>query len=184
MNKWYFGLPLIALLAFGLFFWSWARAYEQKKLDEKEREHKEFIENQRLEQIKQAKAIEENNKIVAANNEKLKREREADAAAKEKREKDQERYAKLSEDLRRLSTKLAVVNKDIDAEKDLIDRANEEKASLEAERAFLATYVRLAENNGSRLLALVDKVDKAAAAVKKQLDEIKAAEAAKKQPAR
>jgi hypothetical protein len=181
MNKWYFGIPILALVLFGGYFAKFKYDYDTA-IAQKEAAAKQALDEQAVaEAMARRIAIEQNNLITEENNKKRAEEKERQRLKEEARQAALEVRTQRTAELTSLRRDYEQVQKDLVVEEQLFDKAKANVASHEAERAFLAGYVQLAEKNANRMLAMIDKVDKAAAEVKKQLDALAAAQAQKKQ---
>jgi hypothetical protein len=181
MNKWYFGIPILALILFGAYFAKFKHDYDAGKAAA-EAEAKAQLEQQALAEAIQRKiAIEQNNLITEENNKKKAAEKEEQRRKQEARDAAVEVRTQRTAELTSLRRDYEQVQKDLLVEEQLFEKAKTTVASHEAEKAFLGGYVQLAEKNANRMLALIEKVDKAAAEAKKQLDVIAAAASQKKQ---
>jgi hypothetical protein len=175
MNKWYFGVPLLALVLFGAYFAKFKAGHDAAIMADEQKAKEDAQEKALRDAYLQRLAIEENNRITEENNKKKAEEKERERLEKEARELAIQTRDERNDELNSLRREYEQVQKDLYAEEQLLESAKTNVASLEAERTFLAGYVQLAEKNGARMSALVEKVDKAAEAVRKQLDEIAAA---------
>jgi len=161
MNKAYFLVPLIALVLFSGFYWSFKTSYE-KKLDQKVQEEKQMhIEQLKVEAKNREKAIQmaveadkKRKEERAAKDAKDKAEKEARQAAYEARSKAMQQQGRLELSARRLSDQVTTL-------KEEIAKIVEQKKSAQAEQDFLNVYVKQAEANVVSLTAVLDKIEAA-----------------------
>jgi uncharacterized protein (DUF3084 family) len=161
MNKAYFLVPLIALVLFSGFYWSFKTSYE-KKLDQKVQEEKQMhIEQLKVEAKNREKAIQmaveadkKRKEERAAKDAKDKAEKEARQAAYEARSKAMQQQGRLELSARRLSDQVTTL-------KEEIAKIEEQKKSAQAEQDFLNVYVKQAEANVVSLTAVLDKIEAA-----------------------
>ena len=161
MNKAYFLVPLIALVLFSGYYWSFKTSYE-KKLDEKVQDEKKMhIEQLKVDAKNREKAIQmavEADKTRkeerAAKDAKDKAEKEARQAAYDARSKAMQQQGRLELLARRLSDQVTTL-------KEEIAKIEEQKKSAQAEQDFLNVYVKQAEANVVSLTAVLDKIEAA-----------------------
>lgn len=161
MNKIYFGLPLIIVIAFGVYF-SYAylpgerekeRAAEEQKIVE-QRQRKE---EERLRAIESQKALIEDSE--KRKNERLAREKR-EAEAKERREALSARISKANGDIQSFQRDNRRLEVEIEEEKGLVERAKLEQAAHAKEKDFLREYIAQAERNAQRLQGLLEQINK------------------------
>jgi colicin import membrane protein len=161
MNKAYFLVPLIALVIFSGFYWSFKTSYE-KKLDDKVVEEKRMhVEQLKVEAKNREKAIQmaveadkKRREERAAKDAKDKAEKEARQAAYDARSKAMQQQGRLELLARRLSDQVTTL-------KEEIAKIEEQKKSAQAEQDFLNVYVKQAEANVVSLTAVLDKIEAA-----------------------
>jgi uncharacterized protein (DUF3084 family) len=161
MNKAYFLVPLIALVIFSGFYWSFKTSYE-KKLDDKVVEEKRMhVEQLKVEAKNREKAIQmaveadkKRREERAAKDAKDKAEKEARRAAYDARSKAMQQQGRLELLARRLSDQVTTL-------KEEIAKIEEQKKSAQAEQDFLNVYVKQAEANVVSLTAVLDKIEAA-----------------------
>ena len=180
MNKLYFGFPLIVLAIFVAVFWRWDTDYERKRAEDRASAELAILEKQQKDAEEQRLAILKQNEETRRRNEELAKEREREELERTRREENIRIRDEANNELRALSARLTTVRRDIEIEETLIKNLDKEKASLQAEKDFLAGYVSLAQRNADRMKGIVEKVMKAAENTAAELARIEAAEAAKK----
>jgi len=174
MNKWYFGFPLIALVAFALFFWQFNRRHEAELAREaaavKEERAAELRQQMqaRLEAAQAAKKTADENRRVR---EEEKAREEAERVARQEAIARRDDVASNLAKSRRL---LDAARSDLTAEEERLKKIRDENSFLLAEKTFLTDYIKRAEGNATRMLALVEKIDTAAAKVVAELEAAKA----------
>jgi len=161
MNKAYFLVPLIAVLVFSGFYWSYKTAYEKKLEEQRQAEKAQHIEQLKIEAKNRAIAIEQAVKADAKRKEeraikeaKDKAEKEARQAAVDARGKALREQGRLELQARRLSDQVTTL-------KEEITKIEEQKKSIQAELDFLNVYVKQAETNVVGLTAVLDKIEAA-----------------------
>lgn len=161
MNKAYFLVPLIAMLAFGGYWWSFRKEYNAKKeaqqiAEVRAREEKAAKDKMMREQaVKDAIAANEKRKAEkAAKEAKEKQDKEAREAAIENRNKARAEQFKLASQAER-------VEKEVRTIKDEITKIDEGTKRYKAEQDFLKDYVKKAEVNVKSLQSVAEKVEKA-----------------------
>ncbi|HWA11260.1 MAG TPA: hypothetical protein VG838_17600 [Opitutaceae bacterium] len=180
-NYIYFGVPIVALVVFAVCYWNFASGYEaqeQAKAAAVQKAKKDKIEAMNRDR---QKAFED----ATAANEKRKKDKEAkdkaDAEKADARDQALDARNKALRDASSLTQKIDRMNKDIEAVKKEIAGIEEQKKQATAEKVFLATYVKQAQDNSAALESVLQKIkeaDDAAAAAAKAAAE--AAKAAKK----
>ncbi|EIP99026.1 hypothetical protein OpiT1DRAFT_03529 [Opitutaceae bacterium TAV1] len=158
MNKAYFLAPILAILAFGGFYWNFRSGYEEREVAKQAAIRAEKEESLKVEAEARRKAIEE----AVALQEQRKKERAekeaAEQAAKEARqlaldERDKA-YSAMQQSERRLEQlkkELATVQADIAAIKTVHETAT-------AEEDFLKTYVEKVRTNQRALEGVISKI--------------------------
>jgi colicin import membrane protein len=179
MNKAYFLVPLIAVILFGGYYWSFRTAYE-KKLDEQRLVEKEKnVERLKIEAKNREIAIQQAVKADlkrkeerAAKTAKENEEKEARQAAVDARSKAMREQGRLENEARHLAEQVATV-------KEEIGKIEELKKSAITEQNFLNVYVKQAQANVESLKGVLDKIEAADVAAAKYAKD-QAAAAAKK----
>jgi colicin import membrane protein len=166
MNKLYVIFPVIGVLIFGAFFWSFNSdfdAREKAKADAIRVQHEAKV---RADLEARKKAIEE---AIA-----LQEKRKSDNVERKKRDEEEKQVQldlknasdKAHSDLERVLRQLDRLKIEIGVEDSALKKLATEKATLIADDEFLQKYVKLAEANQKGLeeiLVKIDKVDKDAA---------------------
>ena len=161
MNKLYFGIPLVLVIAFALFFqFSFVPGDDARKA--------EAIAERKAEQEAEAKRQYEERlagvQEAVRKSEERKRLREEEAQREEaqrvEREEAESRNHKALADVEQLNRDIENITKQLDAEKDLLAKARETIAGREEEKAHLIAYTKLAKANAGRLHALVEQIEK------------------------
>ncbi len=178
MNKWYFGIPLVALVAFFIYYLQFDKEY-QADLKQKEAAHKQEMEAKtaaeraaRLQAVEEAKKQIDARKLEQAANKALK---EAEDAKREEERIAQER---AKTDQSRINVELKDVREELVGEERLLKNAQELKRQHEQEREHVLGYNDAARKNRERFLGLIEKIDLAEKA--KAEAAVAAAAAAKK----
>jgi uncharacterized protein (DUF3084 family) len=161
MNKAYFLVPLIALVLFSGFYWSFKTSYEKKLEDKVLDEKKMHVEQLKVEAKNREKAIQmaveadkKRKEERTAKEAKDKAEKEARQAAYDARSKAQQQQSRLELQARRLSDQVTTL-------KEEITKIEDQKKSATTEQDFLNVYVKQAEANVVSLTAVLDKIDAA-----------------------
>jgi uncharacterized protein (DUF3084 family) len=150
MNKAYFLIPLIAVILFSGYYWSFKTSYEKKLEDQVlvEAKNREKAIQMAVEQDKKRK---EERATKEAKDKKEKEDRQAAADARSKALRQQ---GSLEMQARRLADQVATL-------KEEISKIEEQKKSATAEQDFLNVYVKQAEANVVGLTAVLDKIEAA-----------------------
>jgi hypothetical protein len=171
-TKIYFLAPLIVLVAFGAYYWSFKSDYDaqQAKILVAEKEKK--LEKLKLEAVQREAAIHD--ALEAQKQRKLERQARE---AKELKQKDDKENAKLiqekaDQESQKLARQVDKLTVDVKTEKDEISKIEAENKKAVEEEAFLKQYVKMAQDNQASLAAVLTKIEAADAAT------IKAAAAA------
>ncbi len=161
MNKWYIGIPFIALIAFAIFTFQYKKGYEAKiaeqaRIEEQQRQDK--LAEERANRLRAIEDATRNANLRKAEAEEAKARREAEEARRE-----EERFAleRAKTDQSRLKVEVKDVGEEVEREKRLLQAALEKKQAYEAEREFLMTYVDNARGQKKHFLGLVDKIEEA-----------------------
>ncbi|MBE2212720.1 MAG: hypothetical protein IAE82_02540 [Opitutaceae bacterium] len=159
MNKWYFGIPLIALVAFYIYFRDFSKK-DDALMAEKDR-LVEVARQEKLEAERQArlKAVEEAKVLLAqrkAEQEDKKRQKEA---ADAKREEERIALEKAKTEQSQLKVELKDLKEEVADEERLLKIALDQKRAHETEREFVLGYTDAARKNKDRFLQLIDKIE-------------------------
>jgi colicin import membrane protein len=172
MNKAYFIVPLIGLLVFGGYWYSFT--IENDKI--LEAKHQAEIhardEKARQDQINREKAV----KDAVASSEKRKAEREA-KLAKEKKDKEDREAAveyrnKLRGDQYKLDSQSQRLAKDIVSMKEEVSKIQENVDRLNKERDHLKILVKETEGNSKSLQTVSEKIEKADDSIRRVYKEL------------
>jgi len=171
MNKSYFLVPLIAVLLFSGYYWSFKTAYDKKAADQVLVEKEKHVEQLKIEAKNRAIAIDQAVKADAKRKEeraikdaKDKADKEARQAAVDARGRALQKQGRLELSARRLADQVVTL-------KEEIAKIEEQKKSATTEQDFLNVYVKQAEANVVSLTAVLDKIEaanKAAAEYERQ----------------
>ena len=161
MNKAYFLVPLIAVILFSGYYWSFKTAYEKKLDDQVLVEKQKHIEQLKVEAKNREKAIQ-----MAVEADAKRKEERAAKEAKDKAEKDARQAAadargKALREQGRLEIQARHLKDQVDTLKEEIAKIEEQKKSATAEQDFLNVYVKQADANVSSLTAVLDKIEAA-----------------------
>lgn len=159
MNKWYFGVPLVALVAFYAYFVQFSKA-DDAMIKEKERQA-QIEKEQKLEEERQArlKAVEEAKLMIAERKAEQDRKKAEREAAEARREEERLALERSKTEQSQLKVELKDLGDDLAAEKRLLDLALERKRNYETEREFIIGYNDAARKNKDRFLQLIDKIE-------------------------
>lgn len=176
MNKWYFGVPIVALVAFYAYFVQFDKK-DEAKMREKERIAEE-AKKTKLEEERQArlKAVEEAKAMIEQRKAEQAEKKKAKEAADAKREDERLALERAKTENSQLKVELKDVREEVEKEERLLKLALEQKKNYEAERDFVLSYNDTARQNKDRFLKIIDKIDEA----EKKRAELAAAAAAKK----
>ncbi|MBI5382024.1 MAG: hypothetical protein HZA31_09015 [Opitutae bacterium] len=161
MNKAYVLVPLIAVILFGGYYYSFSTAYEKKELAQKAAEKEAHNAKLRKEAADREIAIK-----AAVEADKTRKEEKAKKEAKDKAEKEAraaavEQRNKAQRDQGKLETQKFRLSKDVEALKEEIAKIEAEKVRAVSEAEFLKVYVKEAEANVKGLTAVLDKIESA-----------------------
>lgn len=167
MNKAYFLVPLIAVILFGGYYWSFKTAYEKKLEDQVLVEKQKHVEQLKVEAKNRARAIE-----MAVEADKKRKEERAAKVAKDNAEKDARQAAvdargKALREQGRLESQARRLVDQVTTLKEEITKIEDQKKSAAAELDFLNVYVKQAEANEVSLTGVLDKIEAANAAAAK-----------------
>jgi hypothetical protein len=161
MNKAYFLVPLIAVILFTGYYWSFKTAYEKKLEDQRQVEKEANIERLKVEAKNREIAIQQAVKADA-----VRKQQRAEKEAKDKKEKEDRNAAadargKALREQGRLETQARRLADQVVILKEEIGKIQEQIKSAQAEQDFLNVYVKQAEANVVSLTAVLDKIDAA-----------------------
>ena len=178
MNKVYIIFPLIGLLIFGGFYYSFSKNYEAHLVEVK-------VKAENAKKEKAAQQVKDREKAIAdaIKASKIRAEERAakeieDEKKKTARQEAEDRRQHSYEERNKLRDQVSRLKKDLDDVKAIVAKVAEDKKKHVDEEAFLKTYVKQAEANVKYYYDLLDKIE---AAEKARLAaEAAAAAAAKK----
>lgn len=161
MNKAYFLVPLIAMLAFGGYWWNFRKEYNAKKEAQQIAEVHAREEKAAKDKAAREQAVKD---AIAANDK-----RKAEKAAKEAKEKKDKEEREASIEFRnksraeqfKLSSQSERIDKEVRTIKEEIAKIDEGIKRYGAEKDFLKDYVKKAESNVKSLQAVAEKIEKA-----------------------
>src|ERR1019366_833395 len=163
-TKVYLIVPLVVLIVFGAYYWSFKSDYDAKQAT-----IVAAIKEQKLEKLRQAAVLREAaiRDAIEAQNQRKKERQERDA--REQKQKDDKENAKLNADKavqeeQKLERQVEKVTGDVKTEKEEIVKIEAENKKAVAEEAFLKEYVKMAQDNQASLAAVLTKIAAAAAA--------------------
>jgi uncharacterized protein (DUF3084 family) len=161
MNKAYFLVPLIAVILFSGYYWSFKTAYDKKLEDQVLVEKEKNVERLKVEAKNREIAIQ-----LAVKADAKRKEERAIKEAKDKAEKDARQAAadargKALREQGRLEIQARHLAEQVTTLKEEIAKIEEQKKSAMAEQDFLNVYVKQAEANVISLTAVLDKIDAA-----------------------
>ncbi|AHF90627.1 hypothetical protein OPIT5_10855 [Opitutaceae bacterium TAV5] len=158
MNKAYFLAPIIAVLAFGGFYWNFRSGYQEREMAKQAAIRAEKEESLKAEAEARRKAIEE---AVALQEQRKKERAEKEAqeqAAKEARQRALDERDKAYSDMQQSGRRLDQLKKDVAAvQADIASVKTVHEAAL-AEEAFLKTYVEKVRANQRALEGVISKI--------------------------
>ena len=159
MNKWYFGVPLVLLVAFYAYFVQF-----DKKDDAEQRAKAEAIEQARLQKLEderqaRLKAVEEAKVLIAERKEEQERKKREKEAAEAKREEERLALERAKTESSQLKVEVKDVRDELADEERLLKIALDQKKAHETEREFVIAYTETARKNKDRFLQLVDKIE-------------------------
>ena len=174
----YFLAPLVGLIIFSAIYWNFSKGIAAREALRIAKETQKKEDKLRA----QAKANEQAIREANLSQEKRKAERAA-KDAKDKKDHDDratavEALGKAERDQKKLAEQVKSLEKDILTEKEAIAKLENDKKKAADEQAFLAVYVRQAEENARTLSQVLDKI--AAADAARAAADAAAAAAAKK----
>jgi uncharacterized protein (DUF3084 family) len=161
MNKAYFLVPLIAVILFTGYYWSFKTAYEKKLEDQRQVEKEANVERLKVEAKNREIAIQQAIKADA-----VRKAARAEKDAKDKKEKEDRNAAadargKALREQGRLETQARRLADQVVTLKEEIAKIEEQKKSATAEQDFLNVYVEQAKANVVGLTAVLDKIEAA-----------------------
>jgi colicin import membrane protein len=180
MNKVYFLFPIIGLLVFGGYWFSFSIEYSKKIEAQKISEVRAREEKAHQDQINREKAVRD---ATDANNARI-RQRDA-KKAKEKKEKDDREAAielknKARGEMFKLLSQAERLSKDVTALKEENSKIGENIDRIKKEYEFLKIYVQKAEDNVKLISVVTPKIEKADDTIKKNAKDLAAALKAKR----
>lgn len=162
MNKWYFGLPLVLVLAFAMYFvFVWDRQYEagKEKIAAEQRAQREATLKAEMEARK--KAVEEAKMLSEQRKAKHKADQDREAKEIADRREALGKRDKANKDVESLRRDITRLNDLIEVENRIIKDTDQETKEYLSEKEFLQKYVSLAQANAKRMLQMVGKIDEA-----------------------
>jgi predicted RNase H-like nuclease (RuvC/YqgF family) len=177
MNKVYLIIPLIGLLIFGSFYYSFAKGHEAHLLEIKAKSDNAKKEKARQQIVDREKAI-----AAAVEASKLRAEERAkkekiDEEKKNARQTAEDKRLRANSDKTKLTDQVRRLKKDLEEVQDEIKKIEQDKKTLLDEQVFLKAYVSQAQSNVKYYYDLLDKIT---LAEKARADAAAAAAAAKK----
>jgi len=174
MNKIYFLVPLIGLLLFGGYWYSFSLDYDKKIEAKKYAEVQAREEKARQDQINREKAIKD---ATAANEARIAA--RAEKKAKEQKEKDDREAAielknKARSEMFKLGSQAERLAKEVALIKDENSKIEENVSRMRKELEFLKVYVQKAEANVKAIGPITEKIEKADDVIKKNAKELAA----------
>jgi hypothetical protein len=163
-TKIYFIAPLVVLIAFGAYYWSFKSDYDAKQAAIVAEQKAEKLEKLRLEAIKNEAAIHD-----ALEAQKVRKQERAEREAKELKQKDDKENAKLiaekaDQEAQKLQRQVEKLTKDRDEAKVEIAKIEVDNKKSVEEEEFLKGYVKTAQDNQAGLAAVLTKIAAADAA--------------------
>jgi len=160
MKKIYVIFPVIGVLIFGAFFWSFNSEIEGREAAKKEAQRIERETKQRADLEAKKKAIEE---AIA-----LQEKRKVEKAEREKRAEEEKQVQldlkdasdRARDERDRVLRQVDHLKTEIDVEVATIKKIADEKANLILENDYLLNYVKLAEGNKATLEEVLTKIKK------------------------
>jgi preprotein translocase subunit SecF len=166
-TKVYLIVPLVVLVVFGAYYWSFKSDY-----DAKQAAIVATIKEQKLEKLRQEAVLREAAIHDAIEAQKQRKKERQEREAREQKQKDDKENAKLNADKavqeeQKLERQLEKLTGDVKAEKEEIVKIEAENKKAVAEQAFLKDYVKMAQDNQASLAAVLTKIAAADSAVAK-----------------
>ena len=160
-NYVYMVAPIAALAVFTGFYFKYSSSYDDRMTEM----HRKELEATQAKLDVDAKNREIAAKAAFKSQEDRKAAKKAkdekDAKDKEMRDTAQQAMNKARRDAEKLTARIRVLTKEVDAEKKEIEKVENEKKALGAEQAFQRQYVKAAEANVQTLLGTLDRIDEA-----------------------
>jgi hypothetical protein len=166
-TKVYLIVPLVVLIAFSGYYWSFKSDYDAKQAAVAAAIKEQKLEKLRQEAIQREAAIHD-----AIEAQKQRKKERLEREAREQKMKDDKENAKLNADKavqeeQKLERQVEKLTADVKVEKEEIQKIEVENKRAVAEEAFLKDYVKLAQDNQASLAAVLTKIAAADAAVAK-----------------
>src|ERR1017187_8668124 len=166
-TKVYLIVPLVVLIVFGAYYWSFKSDYDAKQAT-----IVAAIKEQKLEKLRQEAVLREAAIRDAIEAQNLRKKERQERDAREQKQKDDKENAKLNADKavqeqQKLKRQFAKVTGARKTEKEEIVKIEAENKKAVAEEAFLKEYVKMAQDNQASLAAVLTKIAAADAAVAK-----------------
>jgi len=159
MNKWYFGIPLIALVAFYIYFRDFSKK-DDAMIAEKERQAEVARQDKlKAEQAARLKAVEEAKALLAERRADQERKKAEKEAADAKREEERIALEKAKTEQSQLRVELKDLREEVADEERLLKIALDQKRAHETEREFVLSYTDTARKNKDRFIQLIDKIE-------------------------
>jgi hypothetical protein len=176
----YFIFPIVALVLFGGYYWNFRSTYEAHQAEIAKAAKEKIAAKLLKDEEERDKAIQDAVEAQKAR----KAERQAREAL-DRKQKDDKENARLNADKaeqesQRLQREVEKLTKDVASEKDDIAKIEADDAKQVAEQAFLADYVKKAEDNRADLAMVLTKIQ-AADEAEARAKALAAAEAKKKE---
>jgi len=165
MNKLYFLVPLVGVLAFGGFYWPYLRQHEAHLVEQRRVADLAQNEATRVRLAAQAEAVRQANLVL----EQRRQERALQAQLEDSRQK-----ARVDAELRRsaafdreksLRSQLSRLRGDLESRQAIVARAENQKLELEREQRFLEAHVRDVVADRDPYVRLLESLETAEARV-------------------
>ncbi len=166
-SKIYFIAPLVVLVAFGAYYWSFKSDYDAHQASIVADEKAKKLEKLKLEAVQREAAIHD-----AVEAQKVRKKERAERDARELKQKDDRENAKLiaekaDQEAQKLERQVEKLTKDRDAAKEEIVKIEAENKKFVQEEEFLKGYVKIARDNQTGLAAVLTKIEAADVATAK-----------------
>ena len=156
-NKLYFIIPVVALIAFGFYYWNFSSQYQA-------------VEDAKAAAVKQAKIVKLREEAIAR-----------EAAIKDAVDAQKIRKAeKADQEAQKLTRQADKLEKDVAATKDEISKIETEEKRSQEELVFVKQYTAAAKENQMKLADVLTKIQEADAATARAAAAAAAAAAAKR----
>ena len=179
-NKLYFIIPVVALIAFGFYYWNFSSQYQA-------------VEDAKAAAVKQAKIVKLQEEAIAreaaikdaVDAQKIRKAEKAARDAKAQQEKDDKENARLGaekadQEAQKLTRQADKLEKDVAATKDEISKIETEEKRSQEELGFVKQYTAAAKENQMKLADVLTKIQEADAATARAAAAAAAAAAAKR----